>query len=180
MKGPFVAAALAIPSVMLLQSGASAVITQADFSEVLAIPGFGVEPRIEFNGGVGLPSAGPQLTGANVISNPSGLGGSLDVSFDAGTDVLTLTADAFETYTTITVSLNSVLFDNGDVITGITPISTGNAVVPDISPVSITEAFTRNSFQVSYVAGSGIFPDQFLLALGGGDSPPVVKDIAGR
>jgi hypothetical protein len=139
-----------------LSGVASAGVIQADFSELLNLPDFRTgSPRIEANNGVALPSAGPQLTGANVISNPDNWANSLVVSFDAATGILSLTGDTDpdgNTYQIITVSLSNILFNNGSVITGITPISTGNAVFasPNSAGFTLATSFTGNSFSVSY------------------------------
>lgn len=139
------------------QNAAHASIVRADFSEVLDLPGLANGPRVEASSNVSLPSAGPQLTAANTISNPSPWNTSLNVIFDPTTNILSLTGDGSNTYTTVNVSLSNLVFSNGSVVTGIAPISTGNAVHADQHALSVTEGYTSNSFDVSYVAGNGYF-----------------------
>lgn len=131
-------------------------IIQADFNESLDLPTLGSGPRVEQLLGVSLPSTPPQLTGANIVSNPSDWSNSLDVSFDPLTNILSLTGDGGNDYQIITVTLSNLLFDiPGQVVTGITPISTGNAVYPDTEDdadptLTTTPFFTANSFGVTY------------------------------
>ena len=62
------AAVLALPC-----SAASATIIQADYTESLDLPGDGsAGPRLEQLTGVTLPAPSPQLTAADIVSNPSG------------------------------------------------------------------------------------------------------------
>lgn len=136
---------------------ASAQITRADFGESLDLPDFSAAgPRVLENLDVALPSAGPQLTAANTVSNPSNWNNVLNVSFDATTNILTLTGDGNNDYQTITVTLSDLQFAlPGQVITGITPISTGNAVTPGSAVPTITPSFTANSFSVNYAVPLG-------------------------
>lgn len=146
----------------LLGACASAGIITADFNESLDLPfpsDGGSGPRVEQLLGVSLPGTPPQLTGADVISNPSKWGNSLEVSFDPSTNILTLFGDGSNVYQIITVTLSNLIFDiAGQVVTGIVPISTGNAVTPGTgdpgNPLTITPFFTANSFGVTYTAAN--------------------------
>jgi PEP-CTERM motif len=130
---------------------AKAGIIAADFNESLDLPAYRPNgPRLLQRNGVSLPSAGPQLTAANTIANPSGWNNVLNVSFDATTNILSLTADGSNSYQDITVSLNNLLFSAGEHVTGITPITLGSAVSPGSAPPTVTEGFTSNSFSVTY------------------------------
>jgi hypothetical protein len=146
---------------------ASAGIIQADFQEVLDLPATSAGPRVEQLNGVMLPSGAPQLTAANIISNPSPLDGSLEVSFDSTTNILSLTGDTQQEYQIITVTLSNLLFDiPGQQVMGIAPISIGNAVdmTPNLDPFTTTPLFTANSFSVTYsVADLGNLPPSFFI-----------------
>jgi len=154
----------------LLGACASAGIITADFNESLDLPfpsDGGSGPRLEQLLGVSLPGTPPQLTGADIIANPSNWSQSLDVSFDPSTNILTLFGDGSNDYQIITVTLSNLIFDiTGEVVTGIVPISTGNAVVTDTAnsypaPV-ITPFFTASSFGVTYTAANiTTTPDNF-------------------
>jgi PEP-CTERM motif-containing protein len=144
----------------LLGACASAGIITADFNETLDLPfpgDGGTGPRLEQLLGVSLPGTPPQLTAADIISNPSNWSESLNVSFDPSTNILTLFGDGSNDYQIITITLSNLIFDiAGEVVTGIVPISTGNAVVTDTGnsdpPPVTTPFFTANSFGVTYSA----------------------------
>ena len=144
-----------ISMAMLCSAGVAAVI-QADYQEDLDLPGLtSLGPRVEQSLDVTLPSASPQLSGADVISNPSNWKNSLNVSFNPTTDILSLTGDGDNDYQIITVTLSNLVFNvGGQVVTGITPISIGNAVDQisgDVNPaITTTPFFTANSFGVTY------------------------------
>jgi hypothetical protein len=145
-------------------------IIQADFTETLDLPGasIGSGPRVEQATGVTLPSAGPQLTAANTISNPSAWRNSLNVSFDATTDILSLTGDGDNDYQYIDVNLANLLFDTpGEEVIGIAPISTGNAVFSALYPFSTTPSFTADSIDVTYSVGNlSTYPPDFNIGTG--------------
>lgn len=167
-----------------LVSAASAGIISADFLETLDVPVYGSGPRIESNPGATLPSAGPQLTAANVISNPSFWNNSLNVTFDAATNILSLTGDGYNTYVVITASLSNLLFDDGAIVTGITPISVGNAAFGESPAPVVTTSFTDNSFQVTYNSGSCCFSiqgqtDTFQVTLGSATPEPAPVALLG-
>jgi succinate-acetate transporter protein len=106
------------------------------------------------------------LTAANIITNPSDWNNSLNVSFDPTTNILSLTGDGNNDYQIITVTLSNLLFNvGGQGVTGITPISTGNAVIQSASDVfTTTPFFTPNSFGVTYsVTSFATFPPEFLI-----------------
>jgi PEP-CTERM motif len=142
----------------LISACASAGIITADFNESLDLPfpgDTGTGPRVEQLLGVSLPGTQPQLTGADVISNPSNWSNSLKVSFDPSTNILTLFGDGSNDYQIITVTLSNLIFDiAGEVVTGIVPISIGNAVATDTGnsypAPTTTPFFTSNSFGVTY------------------------------
>jgi PEP-CTERM motif len=145
----------------VLGSFATAGIITADYNESLDLPGDGSSgPRIEQLLGVSLPDpTSPQLTAANITSNPSEWDSSLNVSFDPTTDILSLFGDGGNDYQIITVTLSNLVFDvPGQVVIGITPISVGNAVVPDTGDadptLTTTPFFTANSFGVTYSAAN--------------------------
>ncbi len=166
---------IAASAVLGLAGAAQAAIVQADFSETLDLPGpFSSGPRIESNTGVALPSGGPQLTAANIVSNPSGWGNSLEVSFDSTTNILSLTGDGGNDYTTISVDLTNLVFSDGKRVVGISPISVGNAVYYNNAPINLTESFTPSSFDVSYVAGGGVYPPDLFNIQGGTDTFQIV------
>ena len=149
---------------------AHADITQADFRETLDLPGaFNAQgPRVEQLTGVALPAASPQLTAANVISNPSGWNNSLEVSFDPTTDILSLTGDGGNDYQTITVTLSNLVFNiPGQVVVGIVPISVGHAVSSAGFPFTTTPSFSADSFSVAYsVDDLSTFPPEFSIGPG--------------
>jgi PEP-CTERM motif len=145
---------------------ATAGVITADFSESLDLPFFATGARFEQLTGVNFPAASPQLTAADIISNPSEWSNSLNVSFDPTTNILSLTGDGNNDYQIITVTLSNLIFDiAGQVVTGITPISTGNAVIQNnTDPFTTTPFFTANSFGVTYsVESFATFPPEFLI-----------------
>jgi hypothetical protein len=132
---------------------AQADIIQADFLEFLGLPGRSVSqgPRAELLTGVTLPAASPQLTAADIVSNPSGWNNSLDVSFDPTTNILSLTGDGSNNYQTITVELSNLVFDTpGQEVVGIVPIAVGNAVFSAGYPFTTAPSFSADSFSVAY------------------------------
>lgn len=162
-------AALAAAAIVIATATANAQIISANFNESLDLPDLGsVGPRVLARTGVTLPSAGPQLTGANQISNPTGWGSCLNVSFDATTNILSVTGDSFNSYQTITVTLDSLLFAvAGQQITGITPISVGNAVTErDGNPFSRQQFFSPNSFSINYSTPLGLGTRFFITSAG--------------
>jgi hypothetical protein len=150
-------------------SAASAGIIQANFNETLDLPFFATGARVEQLNAVSLPSAPPQLTAADIVTNPSSWQNSLNVSFDPVTDILSLTGDGDNDYQIISVTLSSLLFNvAGQHVVGIVPISTGNAVfMSGTDPFTTTTNFTANSFGVTYsVASFATFPPEFLIGTG--------------
>jgi hypothetical protein len=67
---------------------ASAGVITADFSESLDLPYFATGARFEQVTGVNFPAAAPQLTAADIISNPSEWNNSLNVT--PGTETTTI------------------------------------------------------------------------------------------
>jgi hypothetical protein len=148
----FACAAAVVATTVALSPSASAQVTSATFRESLDLPDFGTGgPRVLLNSDVALPSAGPQLTGANEISNPANWSDCLNVSFDAATNILSVTGDEGNVYQLINVTLDSLTFAvPGQQITGITPISVDNAVTQNTGVLSRQVFFTPNSFSVDY------------------------------
>jgi hypothetical protein len=149
---------------------AHADIVQADFQEILGLPGSFISkgPRIEQLTGVTLPTASPQLTAADTISNPSNWANSLNVSFNPTTDILSLTGDGGNDYQTITVTLSNLVFDTpGQAVVGIVPISVGNAVFSSGFPFTTAPSFSADSFSVAYsVDDLSTFPPEFSIGPG--------------
>jgi hypothetical protein len=134
-------------------------ITQADYNETLDLPISSSGARVEQLNAVSLPAASPQLTAANIISNPSNWNNSLNVSFDPTTNILSLTGDGNNDYQIITVMLSNLVFSSpNQIVIGITPISVGNAVFADASdtdPTLSTTTFYGNGlFGVQYQAAN--------------------------
>src|SRR5271157_6154343 len=152
--------AAVVLALVVAPSVVRAEIIKADFAESLDLPdptvGSSIGPRLLLNLGVALPSTGPQLTAANTIANPSSWNDVLNVTFDATTNILSLTADDSNVYQDITVTLSNLLFSSGEKVIGITPITLGSAVTPDTAAPTVGTSFTDTSFIVSYtVTGSG-------------------------
>ncbi|MEP7352912.1 MAG: PEP-CTERM sorting domain-containing protein [Acidobacteriota bacterium] len=144
-----------------------ATIISVSFQETLDLPAYSIDgPRVEQNLNVAFPSGGPQLTVANIISNPHPWTSSLNVSFDSTTNILSLTGDAANYYQVITVVLSNITFDAAQQVNGFAAVSTGNAVTSNISsavPVSLTTAFTANSVTVSYFVNPAVQGNLFNL-----------------
>lgn len=158
-----------------LCSVAAADVIQADYLETLALPYYGTGVRVEQLLGVTFPASSPQLTAADTISNPSKWNNSLNVSFDPTTDILSLTGDGDNDYQIITVTLSDLMFNvPGEIVTGITPISVGNAVYPDTGDsndaLTTTPFFTANSFGVTYSAANIDTTDNEFLIQGETDT----------
>jgi Ca2+-binding RTX toxin-like protein len=96
--------------------------------------------------------AGDELTGANFVSNPDNWGGGLVfIDLDPTTNIITLNSQDEFDFETFTASISNIIFDAGEVITGLSWIS-GNLTdlgIPEIL------SFTGNSVSVSYDVGSG-------------------------
>lgn len=172
-------------------SSLSAAVISGNLNESLDLPFFNpAGPRIINRTGIGFPSAGPQLTSANQTSNPSGWSNMLNVTFNSGTNVISLIGDGANTYQIITLVFSNLVFDNGDVVLGITPVSTNNAVT---GTFNLTTSFTANSVTIQYsvanLAASGVFnigtqaADTFQIQVGpsagGGIPEPSTYLLAG-
>jgi hypothetical protein len=161
----------------------SATILQADFGESLDSPTYdsvSPGPYVVSRTGVTVPATvvfGP----SDLIQNPKGWLGTLNLSFDPTTDILSVVgaADQYLTddYQIITISLSNLVFDDGKVVTGITPLVTGNALIPDPDnsvTQQISTGFTSNSASITYEVANltKLFyisqdgTDQFQLTLG--------------
>jgi|SRR5579863_65147 hypothetical protein len=150
-------------------SVAPAAIIQANYNETLDLPYFATGARVEQLNAVSLPAPAPQLTAADIVTNPSNWNNSLDVSFDPVTDILSLTGDGSNDYQIISVTLSGLLFNvAGQHVVGITPISVGNAVFMSGTDLfTTTTNFTANSFGVTYsVTSFATFPPEFDIGTG--------------
>jgi hypothetical protein len=149
----------------LLASGTlSAAILSGGITETLDLPGYSSSgPRVVANPTISFPSAGPHLTGANEVSNPSGWGDMLDASFDSSTNIFSLFASASNSYQIITVVFDNLTFDNGDVVTGINVLSSGNAVVENLVGVVLSTSFTSNSITIQYALSDMTIGNYFLI-----------------
>jgi hypothetical protein len=174
--------------------GAEASILTATFGESLDVPFQDAVPGayIVSRANVAVPATVTFGNPGDLVSNPNNYVGLLDLSFDPSTNILTVLSTGPDNntydYEIITVTLSNLTFSDGDVVTGITPITDGNAVIKDVSNLSapnpvITTSFTSNSAtinyevpnlessQVIYINQTG-FQDQFLLTLSGASSVP--------
>jgi MYXO-CTERM domain-containing protein len=142
-----------VVGLLTLAVPASASISFADFHESEDLPDFGsLGPNVELNAHVPLPSASPQLSLANSISNPDGFTDSLLVSFDPTTNNLSLTADTVDdTYEVISIRLDNINFTSAQFVSAFAPVSTGNAVFDSGgNPFTITTSFGSNFIVVTY------------------------------
>jgi len=160
----------------LLAEPVSASIIQADFTESLDLPDYSSGgPRVVARAGVALPLAGTILDASYQIANPSLWNNMLDASFDASTNVVSLIADAGNSYQIITFTLGNLMFDTlGQQVIGVTALATGNAVTEGNGTLSITTSFAANSATITYQVTAGLgnyfninpVADEFQLELG--------------
>ncbi|MFT6270258.1 MAG: hypothetical protein ACJAVV_003087 [Alphaproteobacteria bacterium] len=98
--------------------------------------------------------AGAELTADNLLENPSSWSGSeVSMDLDPLTNILSLTSQDDSDFEVFNASISNILFDSGEVITGLSLIS-GN--LTDLLLAEIL-SFTDNSVSISYdVMDSGM------------------------
>lgn len=146
MKSGFVIAALlaALPAV------ANAGIIQADFREELDLPFYNNAGARVLNADDRTVAAGPELTAADQIANPSNWGNALIVDLDG--DTLTLTPDGRNQYQTITINIDDLVFDvAGQFLQSVTLLS-NDAVFGGL----LDYQWTASSLSISFVADGDI------------------------
>lgn len=140
--------------VALLFAGvANATIISGDFRTESDLPYccFDAGPLVyeNLNASVG---AGNELDSSNLLSNDSGWSGGLVlVDLDPTTNIVTLNSQDDLDFEIFTASISNIVFDAGEMITGLSWIS-GN-----LTDIAVPEAlsFTANSIEISYDVGSG-------------------------
>jgi len=121
--------------------------TEADLPYCCDIAGPLVHESLSASVGIG-----DELTEANLLSNLSSWGGGLVyIDLDPTTNIVTLSSQDDWDFEIFDAFISNIVFDAGEVITGLSWIS-GNLTDQGISEVL---SFTSNSIQISYDVGDG-------------------------
>ncbi len=98
-------------------------------------------------------AAGPELTGADLLSNPSGWGGGIvHADLDPLSHVLTLSSQDTWDFERFIASINNLVFDDGAELAGVTMLTNDlTRRFSDNSVVDPTISFSANSLRLSFV-----------------------------
>ncbi len=164
-----IAAALAA-SAFLTAVPAAAVVVSGDFLSQSDLPSYSsYGPKTYQNLGAVL-GTGLELNGSHFVSNPAGWGGGVVFAdWDAGSNILTLFSQDTWDFQTYDFSVSNIVFDNAQVITGLSHIGgslTNGGLVP-------TLGFTDNSVSIKYS------PELFNFTGQSAQFQVVLSDVAG-
>jgi len=171
---------MALMAAVMFAGGASAVAIGGDFRTEADLPDIsGGIPLVHEDLGATI-DGGIELTEADFVENPfSWLGGLVYVDYDPTTNILLLDSQDELDFQTFDVWISNILFDSGEVITGISLISDNLTVPydPFVDPIVVpTFSHTDNSIHISYDAGAGFFDftggtAEFQVTLGSSSAP---------
>ena len=135
----------------LLPASTQAIAISADFREELNFypPDCDVARVMQALGRAIGP--GVELGEADEIANPCGYGDSFLVDYDPSTNQVILTPSSGNNYPIIDIFITNLVFDAGETITGLTPVSDNIIDVAGSGPFTRTTSFTGDSITISYV-----------------------------
>jgi hypothetical protein len=172
---------MALMATIMFAGVASATAISGDFRTESDLPNFGSSgPLVYENNGVGI-GAGPELTGADFVQNPSGWGGGVvHIDYDPTTNILLLDSQDTWDFEVFDLWISNILFDTTEQIVGLSLIS-DNLKVPNAfdpsSPVVPALSFTDDSIHISYHADPQLLFNftgetaEFLVELGDSSAP---------
>ena len=139
---------------------AGAVATSANFREEADLPNSGIGPRVLEALGRSI-GAGPELTEADEISNPSMWSDSFTVDFDPVNRRIVLTPSGSNDYQTIDIVISNIAFSGiGERVSGIVALS-DTIIGPGSAPFTRTLSFTDNSVTIRYHVNNIAAGDSF-------------------
>ena len=129
---------------------AAAAVVQGDFRAESDLPSYSARgPKVYQNLDAVL-GAGYELGSGHFVANPSSWsGGVVFADWDASTNILTLFSQDRWDFQTFNFTVNNILFDSAQAISGITHIG-GSLTTTGIVP---TLGFTGNSVSINYASG---------------------------